>query len=450
LSGLRLIRPVDTNATDPAFVTAALAARYFGNPSSESFVGLGNFEEDRKTVLAKTLPAIIAHKKASTVPRNLRRFLSLEDFRLSAIRHLPVPIFGYVDGSVETGASMENTRAAYQRKAFVPSVLRDVSARSTRTELFSQSFAVPFGIAPMGFSALVAYDGDVALARAAHEFGSMAICSAASLTPLERVASEGRSRWFQCYVPGDNARIAALVERLKRANFETLVVTADVPVSGNRENNARNGFDAPFRLTGRLAWQFGTKPSWTLGTLGREIMQRGMPYFENMDAEQGPPLFSSKLTRSVLGRDKLTWDSLRFIREIWPGKLVLKGVLSVADACRAEELGVDGIIISSHGGRQLDSCIAPLDVLPEIRAATSNMAIMIDGGIRRGTDILKAIALGADFAFIGRPFLFAASVRGAPGVSHAFRLLQSEMLTSMALLGINRLDELSPETLRSA
>ncbi|MCQ2003218.1 alpha-hydroxy acid oxidase [Rhizobium sp. NRK18] len=398
--------------------------------------------------MAKTPPAIIARKTASTVPRNLRAFLSLEDFRLSAKRHLPVPIFGYVDGSVETGASMNNARAAYERMAFVPSVLRDVSARSTRTELFSQAFAVPFGIAPMGFSALAAYDGDVALARAAHEFGSIAICSAASLTPLERVASEGRSRWFQCYVPGDEGRISALIERLKRAQFETLVVTADVPVAGNRENNARNGFDAPFRLTGRLTWQFCSKPSWTLGTLGREILQRGMPYFENMDAEQGPPLFSSTLTRSILGRDQLTWESLRFIRKIWPGKLILKGVLSVADACRAEELGVDGVIISNHGGRQLDACVAPLDVLPEIRAATSNLAILIDGGIRRGTDILKAIALGADFAFIGRPFLFAASVRGAPGVSHAFRLLQNEMLTSMALLGINRLDELSPDRLQ--
>lgn len=426
----------------------ALAGKECANPSSEGSEALGKLELDRNTALAKTPPAIIARKTASTVPRNLRGFLSLEDFRLSAMRHLPVPIFGYVDGSVETGASMNNARAAYERMAFVPSVLRDVSARSTRTELFSQTFAVPFGIAPMGFSALAAYDGDVALARAAHEFGSIAICSAASLTPLERIASEGRSRWFQCYVPGDEGRISALIERLKQAQFETLVVTADVPVAGNRENNARNGFDAPFRLTGRLTWQFCSKPSWTLGTLGREILQRGMPYFENMDAEQGPPLFSSTLTRSILGRDQLTWESLRFIRKIWPGKLVLKGVLSVADACRAEELGVDGIIISNHGGRQLDACVAPLDVLPEIRAATSNLAILIDGGIRRGTDILKAIALGADFAFVGRPFLFAASVRGASGVSHAFRLLQSEMLTSMALLGINRLDELSPDRLR--
>ncbi|MBU2890820.1 alpha-hydroxy-acid oxidizing protein [Celeribacter halophilus] len=391
---------------------------------------------------------MITQRPEPTAPALLRGYLALDDFRTCAAKRLPLPIFGYVDGGVETGASVRNTRTAYERHAFVPNVLRDVSERSTRTSIFSQEVSVPFGIAPMGFSALAAYDGDVVLAKAAHEFGSLAICSAASLTPLERVASEGHSSWFQCYVPGDDARIEALIARLLKAGFSTLVVTADVPVSGNRENNARNGFDAPFRLTPRLAWHFGSHPRWTLGTLAREVMKRGMPHLENMDAERGPPLFSKNLTRSTIGRDRLSWDNIAFIRRNWPGKLVLKGILSVDDAIHAEQLGVDAVIVSNHGGRQLDACVAPLDVLPEIRAAVG-CNVFLDGGIRRGTDVIKALALGADFVFLGRPFLFAAATFGALGVTHAFRLLQQEISLSMALLGIERLEQLSADFLRS-
>lgn len=301
----------------------------------------------------------------------------------------------------------------------------------------------------MGFSALAAYNGDVALARAAHKSGSIAICSAASLTPLERVANEGKSTWFQCYVPDDNMLIEDLIKRLLSSGYDTLVVTADVPVTGNRENNARNGFDAPFKITPKFIWQYATHPRWTIGTLGREILNRGMPHFENMDAEQGPPLFSKNLTRSKIGRDKLTWKNLEFIRRNWPGKLILKSVLNSDDAIKAYKIGVDGIIVSNHGGRQLDSTIAPLEVLPKIRKAVPKMTIMLDGGVRRGTDIIKALALGADFVFVGRPFLFAAAVAGEAGVDHAISLLKQELLLNMALLGINKLDKISPDLLRT-
>lgn len=388
-------------------------------------------------------PNIIAERQESPVPKRLRRYLSLEDFRNSARRHLPVPIFGYVDGGVETGASVQNARVAYERLAFVPSILRDVSGRNTKTQLFGVTHAVPFAIAPMGFSALVAYDGDVVLARAAQASGSFSICSAASLTPLERVAKDGGSTWFQCYVPGDKNRIKALFKRLLRAGFDTLVVTADVPVTGNRENNACNGFNVPFRLSPRLAWQFATRPRWTVGTFARELATRGMPSFENMDAERGPPLFSQTLTRSILGRDRLTWDHLAYIRKLWPGKVVLKGVLSTSDALQAHRLGLDGIIVSSHGGRQLDFCVAPLEILSEIRTAVPDLVVMIDGGIRRGTDVLKALARGADYVFVGRPVLCAAAVGGEDGVRHAIRLLQTEILLNMALLGINTIDDVT-------
>lgn len=372
----------------------------------------------------------------STVPRRLRGLLSLDDFEARARSFLPASVFGYVSGGVEDDVSLSENRAAFRRIGLRPRILRDVSGRDLRTKLFGQDYALPFGIAPMGFSALAAFDGDVVLAKGARAAGSFAICSAASLTPLERVALDGGSRWFQSYIPGDRARISALLDRVTRAGFDTLVVTGDVPVAGNRENNARTGFDAPLRITPQLVWQGVTHPRWVLGTLAREIAARGMPHFENMESVQGPPLFSRDLVRSKIARDELGWDHIRFIRDIWPGKLVVKGILDQQDAQLAAEAGCDGIIVSNHGGRQLDGVISPLQALPEIRAAVPDMVVMFDSGVRRGTDVLKAIMLGADFVFVGRPFLYAATVYGEAGVTHAMTLLRDEIDRDMALLGI--------------
>lgn len=388
--------------------------------------------------MVKTVPNPVSMMRSSsaTVPRRLRGMLSLDDFEGRARRHLPLSIFGYVSGGVEDDVTLSENRTAFRRVGLRPRVLRDVSGRDLTTRLFGQDYALPFGIAPMGFSALAAFDGDVVLAKGARAAGSFAICSAASLTPLERVASDGGSRWFQSYIPGDRDRIAALLDRVTRAGFDTLVVTGDVPVAGNRENNARNGFDAPLKITPQLAWQGLTHPRWVLGTLAREIAARGMPHFENMEAVQGPPLFSRDLVRSKIARDELSWDHIRFIRDIWPGKLVVKGILGIEDARLAADAGCDGIIVSNHGGRQLDGVPSPLEVLPAIRAALPDTVVMFDSGIRRGTDVLKAIMLGADFVFVGRPFLYAAAVYGEAGVVHAMNLLRDEVDRDMALLGI--------------
>lgn len=381
-------------------------------------------------------PISISRHKAPRLPARLRPMLSLADFERRAARHLPKSIFGYVSGGVQDDLSLNENIAAFRRITLRPRILRNVAQRSLETTLFGQTLGLPFGIAPMGFSALAAYDGDVVLGRAAQAAGSIAICSAASLTPLERVAAEAESRWFQAYIPGDRARISGLLDRLRRAGFDHLVVTGDVPVAGNRENNARNGFDAPLRFTPRLIWQGVTHPRWVLGTLGREMSRRGMPHFENMESVQGPPLFSRDLVRSKIGREELDWDDLRFIRDIWPGRLVVKGVLHPDDARLAQDCGCDGIIVSNHGGRQLDGAITAIDALPGIRAAVPGMTVMLDGGIRRGSDVLKAMMLGADFTFVGRPFLFAAACFGEAGVAHAFALLRDEIDRDMALLGI--------------
>ena len=383
-----------------------------------------------------TDPVSIARRKQVNVPRRLRRFLALDDFEGAARRLLPRAIYGYVSGGVETDASLQANRAAFRHIGFRPRILQDVAGRDQRTRLFGQEFATPFGIAPMGFSAVAAFDGDVALAQGAAQADTFAICSAASLTPLERVAADGPSRWFQAYIPGDDARIEGLLARLQRAGFDRLVITGDVPVPGNRENNARNGFDAPFRITPQLIWQGITHPRWSLGTLGREILTRGMPHFENKEAVQGPPLFSRDLVRSTIARDRLSWAHIRRIRAIWPGKLIVKGIMHPDDARAARDAGCDGVIVSNHGGRQLDGAASPLRVLPDVRAAVPDMVVMFDSGIRRGTDVLKAIMLGADFTFVGRPFLYAAATHGVPGVAHAAKLLTEEIDRDMALLGI--------------
>jgi L-lactate dehydrogenase (cytochrome) len=399
---------------------------------------VAELKDSRKPIIT------VAERKVADIPRRLRRMLALDDFEAAARRHLPRPIFGYVSGACETGASFSDNRSAFGERSFVPRALLNVGNRSQSRSLLGVDYAHPFGICPMGLSALAAFDGDVVLARAANTAGIPAILSATSLTPLERVASEGSSRWFQAYLPGEGDRIDAMVDRVAAAGYDTFVLTVDVPVAGNRENNVRNGFDAPLRPSMRLAWQGATHPSWLFETAIRTLKRRGMPHFENMDAGRGPPILSRNLVRAIGKRDQLAWEHVERIRRRWKGNLILKGILSVEDALLSREHGADGIIVSNHGGRQLDGAVAPIRVLPGIADRVGgDLAVMLDSGVRRGTDILKALALGARFVFVGRPFLFAASAFGEEGVSHAIRLLADEVDRDMAILGIRTLDEIS-------
>lgn len=380
-------------------------------------------------------------------PGALARFLSLADFEAAGKRRLPRMLHGYVAGAAETDQSLRDNRAAFAEWGFVPRALRDTASRSAARTLFGAAHAAPFGIPPMGASAIQAYRGDLALARAAKAAGIPMVTSASSLIPMEEIAAAG-SDWYQAYLPGEPERIARLVERVARAGYRGFVLTVDVPVPANRENNERNGFSMPIKPSVRLVWEGLTHPVWTARTFARTLLRHGMPHFENMDAHRGPPLISRDLVRQVGTRDRLDWSHLALIRRLWKGPLLVKGVLALEDARRAREEGADGVWLSNHGGRQLDGAVSALRVLPEVRAAMPGYPLLLDGGVRRGTDVLKALALGADFVFVGRPMLLAAAVAEEAGVARAIAILQEEIHRNMALLGILVPDELDASFLR--
>ncbi len=390
------------------------------------------------------IPMHQATRKASdapSLPRALRGILSLDDFEAPARAYIPRPIFGYIKSGAEREESMRANRAAYESLAFMPSTLVNTAERTQKTTIFGHAYDAPFGVSPMGGISLGAYQGDIVMARATSAANVPMILSGAALTSLEDVKAAGPLAWFQAYIPGEDAGIAKLIERVAAAGYETLVVTLDVSVSANLEFSLRSGFRKPFRPSPRFIWDVAMRPRWLTGMLLRTLILHGMPHVENMGPRS--PMISASADRPRGGMDRLCWPHLELIRRMWKGNLVIKGVLNKADVKRAREAGVNGVIVSNHGGRQLDGAVAPLRVLPGIVDAASEMTVMIDSGIRRGTDVLKALALGAKFCFVGRPFLYAAAIGGDEGVTHAINILRGEIHRDMALLGVNALSEVT-------
>jgi L-lactate dehydrogenase (cytochrome) len=382
---------------------------------------------------------------------SLDAILSLQDFEAAARRHLPRPLFAYISGGAEDNASLRGNRDAFAEWGFVTRVLRNVSRRSQCVELLGRRYASPFGIAPMGISALSACRGDLVQARAAAKANVPMIMSGSSLIRLEDVVAAAPDTWFQAYLPGEPAKIEALVERVARANVRTLVVTVDTAVLANRENNIRAGFSTPLKPSLRLAWEGASHPRWLFGTFLKTLRKHGMPHFENSSATRGAPILSSRAVRDFGAKDHLNWEHIAQIRRQWKGQLVIKGLMSAGDARIAREHGADGVILSNHGGRQLDGTVSPLRVLPQAVAAVGpGFPVMLDSGIRRGTDVLKALALGASFVFVGRPFNYAAAVGGEAGVSHAIGILAAEVQRDLGLLGLNAVSELGPAQLMPA
>jgi len=392
-------------------------------------------------------PAGTAAATAARAPRPMRRIFALEDLEPAARLLLPKPIFGYVAGAAETNASLHDNRRVFDEISFLPRMMRDVSSRTLDCVLMGHSYAMPFGIAPMGVCALTGYRSDLALAHAARRTGIPMVISAASLIPLEEIARANPAVWYQAYLSGSRDEAAAMATRVEKAGIGTFVITADSAVVPSRENNLRTGYRTPIRPDLRLLWNGITHPTWSICTFLRTFLQHGVPHFENAGPGRGAPLLSRQAVRDFSGREALDWGVVRHLRGLWHGRLVIKGLLHPGDVARARDEGADGVILSNHGGRQLDGAISPMRALPAAVAEAGRMAVMIDSGFRRGTDILKALGLGARFVFVGRPFNYAAALAGEAGVSHAIGLLRAQLRADLGMLGLLGVAEMSRDHL---
>jgi len=366
------------------------------------------------------------------------------DMREAAKRRLPRGIFEFVDRATEDHLAVTDNRTGFQDIKLRHRALVDVSGRSTKTILFGKEVALPMIIAPTGAAGLCWYRGELQLARAAAKAGIPLALSTASMTAMETVAEQAGGRlWFQLYVWKRRDLSYQIIERAKRAGYEALIVTVDSAVSPNREYNARNGFAAPLKPNFRMAVDIARHPAWSLSVMGRYLTTSGMPKQENF-----PPEFQQSITRGVgdraegMSRDSLTWEDVKKFRAMWPGILMLKGVNRVDDALN----GVDGIIVSNHGGRNMDSAAATIRVLPEIAEAVGDKAtVILDSGVRRGSDIVKALALGAKAVLTGRATLYGTAVAGQDGAAKAIEVIRTEMDKTMAYTGCNRTDEITTD-----
>ncbi|PUB14941.1 alpha-hydroxy acid oxidase [Yoonia sediminilitoris] len=359
---------------------------------------------------------------------------SSDDARRIARRRLPWMVFDYIDGAAgrETGAA--RNRAAFDALTLRPRILRDVSARDLSSSVFGQKTKSPFGISPMGMCNLSGPGADLMLARlAARENVPLGVSTVAS-TAMEPLieAAEGNA-WFQLYFSGDGTGTFKLVERAKAAGYKTIVLTVDVPEVGRRPRELRHGFTMPFRIGPKQFIDFALHPQWSLSALFK-----GRPEMANFQM----PGYEFDRTES---RARADWDTLARLRDMWPGNLVVKGVLDAEDAVLLRDAGVDAIQVSSHGARQLESAPAPISVLPAIRAAVGpDMPLFFDTGLRSGEDVLKAYALGAQFTFFGRVLQFAIAAGGEEGLHRLWRILCDEASIAMAQIGATRLDEVRP------
>ena len=366
---------------------------------------------------------------------------SIAAMRALARRRLPKFVFDYCDGGAGLETALADAAAAFSRRKVRPRILTGCESRRQEVRLLDQTFASPFGVAPIGMANLAHSGTDLALAEAARSAGLPYVLSTAATTSLETIASAAPGSWFQLYVGKEQPIVDDLIDRAEACGFKTLVVTADVPAPGKRLRDLDNGFVLPFRLTPRLVYEVVRHPGWLL-----DYMLHGGPQFENLKPYQRQMGEAQDLAALMASQSsaRLDWALLDQIRGRWKGPLVLKGVMDPADAERAVKLGVDALIVSNHGGRQLNSAPAPLDALPSIvDVCGPGTPVMLDGGVRCGEDIAMALALGARMVFLGRPFLFAAGALGPrAGPARLIAMLQDELDRALAHLGCASLDEL--------
>jgi len=369
----------------------------------------------------------------------------IEDLRTIAKRRLPKGLFEFMDRGNDDEIAVRDNRLAFEQIKLKPKVLVDISKRSQQITLFGQTQNMPMAIGPTGSAGLAWYEGEIALAQAAASAGIPCSLATGSMTAMEKVVEQAGGRlWFQLYMWPERDLSWQLVERAKRAGYEALLFTVDTPVAPGREYNLRNGFTIPFKFTRRNVTDVLMHPRWIATVLGRYLLTTGMPRYENFPRHMQTRITARPMGRSMATNETLTWDDLKKLRDLWPRTLIVKGIQHPEDARRAADCGADGIIVSNHGGRVLDSTTAPIFVLPHVvDAVGSRITVMVDSGFRRGSDVVKALALGAKCVLIGRATLYGTASGGQAGAARAIGLYRDEIDRVMASLGVNSVGELN-------
>jgi (S)-mandelate dehydrogenase len=379
----------------------------------------------------------------------MKQPVNIWEWRERARRRLPRLVFDYLDGGAEDESALRRNRSAIEALHLVPAVLNDTSKLDLSTELFGQRFELPIAITPTGFNGLFWPEGDVALARAAATAKIPFTLSTPSNARLERIPREaGGTPWMQLYVMGERSLAEQMMQRAHDAGFAALILTADTAVSGYRERDVRNGFKLPLKRGPRMILDVARRPGWLL-----DIARHGVPQLVNLSASESREA-NLQAQAALLSRTMdrtLDWDAIAWIRRFWKRPLLLKGVLSGHDARRAIEHGIDGVIVSNHGGRQLDSAPATIEVLPEIIAAVEGrVPVFIDSGFRRGADVVKALALGARAVLLGRTTLYGLAASGEAGVHAVLTMLRAEIERTMILVGARSVADLNARHIRRA
>ena len=374
--------------------------------------------------------------------RRLSRALTIYDLRDIAKRRTPKAPFDYTDGGADSESSLTRARLAYEKLEFQPRVLRNVKEVDLSVKMLGKQMQMPLGIAPTGFTRMMQTEGEYAGATAARDAGipyTLSTMGTRSIEDVARVAPDGRN-WFQLYMWKDRDRSMALVDRAKAAHFDTLVLTVDVPVAGARLRDIRNGMTIPPSLTSKTILNAIPRPGWWFNFLTTDPLK-----FASLDSWNGTvaELLDSMFDPTV------TYDDLKWIRNQWKGNLVVKGIQNVDDAVMSVKAGADAIILSNHGGRQLDRAPVPFHLLPEIvKAVGSKAEVHVDTGIMHGADVVASIAAGAKFTWIGRAYLYGLMAGGKPGVDRSLEILKTQMIRTMKLLGARTLSELEPDHVR--
>jgi len=383
---------------------------------------------------------------------DLRTAYNIADLCGIARGRVPNGLFEFVDRGTEDEVSLRNNRAVFERIRLKPRTLVGVSDRNQEITLFGNRHKMPIVIAPTGIAGLLWHEGEIALARAAADAGIPFTLATGSMTAMEKVAEQaGGELWFQLYMWPDKSLSHQLVERARAAGFKALVVTVDGVVSGNREYNLRNGFTIPFSFTRKNVTDVMMHPGWMLNVLAKYVFTTGMPRYENYPSEIKYKVTARPMGRSQMRNDSLNWEDLRALRKMWPHKLIVKGILHPQDAILAADCGADGVVVSNHGGRNLDSAVSPIEVLPEVvDAVGKRVTVLVDSGFRRGTDVVKALALGAHAVQIGRPTLYGIAAGGLPGAQRAIGIFREEIDRVMALLGCSSIAGLNADYLHFA